>query len=155
MPAIYAHDRFGEAVISHLPLSLRETLQKYPIALHLGFQGPDILFYHKPLKKNPIKTKGMDIHHIPANVFFIEQAKRLISENERLDPSPYLSYIAGFLCHFLLDVALHPYIYEIEDTGISHGKIESEFDKYLLKKDGKPVRGLNTANVYSSQNGTA
>ena len=155
MPAIYAHDRFGEAVIAHLPPSFSEILQKYPEALHLGFQGPDIMFYHKPITKNAPKQIGIDMHHTPAKVFFVEQAKRLIDENPDLNPSPFLSYIAGFLCHFLLDISLHPYIYEIQDTGIPHGRIESEFDKYLLKQDGIPYRGYNTADKYAVENGTA
>lgn len=148
MPAIYAHDRFGEAVISHLPLPLRTTLEKYPSALRLGFQGPDILFYHKPFKKNATKKKGMDIHHIPPEEFFVQHAVRLLEENPNLKPSPYLSYVAGAMCHFLLDTKLHPYVYKIEDTGVTHAKIESEFDKHLLRVDKKPVRGMNTAKAY-------
>ncbi len=154
MPAIYAHDKFGTDVISHLPPSLQEILQAYPSALHLGFQGPDVLFYHKPLKKNPPRQRGVDLHHRPADEFFIQQAKNLLAE-KKLVPSPYLSYVGGFLCHFLLDVHLHPYIYQIEDTGISHGKIESELDKYLLVKENKPFRGVNTADIYTPDKGTA
>ncbi len=154
MPAIYAHDKFGRAVIAALPHPLKETLLAYPSALRLGFQGPDVLFYHKPLKteNNPTRKKGVDMHHTLADTFFIEQAKTLSKEG--IAPSPYLSYIGGFLCHYLLDFHLHPSIYEVEATGVSHGKIESEFDKFLLKKDELPYRGMNTAAVYTQGAGT-
>ena len=77
MPAIYAHDSFGRSVVSYLPPSFSEFYQKYPEAFRLGFQGPDILFYHKPLKSNPIKKRGMALHvdaaggdffHLQANI---------------------------------------------------------------------------------------
>ena len=62
MPAIYAHDRFGLSVVSTLPPAFSSLYEKYPEAFRLGFQGPDILFYYKPLKSNPIKKWGMDLH---------------------------------------------------------------------------------------------
>ena len=148
MPAIYAHDSFGEAVISHLPQPLRKKLGKYPSALRLGFQGPDILFYHRPFIKNATKKKGMALHLVPPEEFFVKQAIRLMEENPDLKPSPYLSYVAGFMCHFLLDTKLHPYIYKIENTGVTHAKIESEFDKHMLRLHLEPVWGMNTAKAY-------
>lgn len=159
MPAIYAHNRFGEAVISKLPKKLLDILNQYPEALHLGFQGPDILFYHHPIKKNAVRQIGVDLHHLPAAGFFVEQAKKLYVKDDAgnftiLD-SPLTSYIAGFLCHFLLDATTHPLIYQVQATGISHGKIESEFDKYLRRKDGKPIRGYNVAHSFTKENGTA
>ena len=162
MPAFYAHKRFGEEVISAMPPAFSEILQKYPTAFYLGTQGPDILFYHQPIRKNPIKQKGVDTHHTSADGFFIKQAKRLLDgdyvENKDgacLPNSAYSAYIMGFICHFTLDVHVHPHVYEKQATGVSHGKIESEFDKYLLRKDGKPIRGYNTAGMINAENGTA
>jgi len=162
MPAIYAHMRFGEAVIKDLPPTFQEKVNEFFPAFLLGTQGPDILFYHKPLQSNPIKKKGMDIHLQPACEFFIEQAKRLIEENHvHPQDGAYLpidaqaAYIAGFLCHFVLDVSAHPKIYALEETGISHGRIESEFDKYLMRKDGKSIRGDNNAKRITPNFGVA
>lgn len=162
MPAIYAHMRFGEAVNATLPPSFSEITEKYPEAFCLGTQGADILFYHKPLRSNPIKKKGSDVHHTSADGFFATQAKRLIEENKALGKaendlpdSAFAAYLMGFLCHFTLDVYCHPKIYELEATGVSHGRIESEFDKYFLKKDGKPIRGYNVGMHMHPDNGTA
>ena len=162
MPAFYAHKRFGEEVLATLPENISKGIQNHPIAFYLGTQGPDILFYHQPIRKNPIKKKGMDTHLASADGFFIEQAKRLLEddyvENKEgvcTPNSAYAAYIAGFICHFTLDVHAHPHIYEKQATGISHGRIESEFDKYILRKNGKPIRGYNTAGMITAENGVA
>ena len=162
MPAFYTHKYFGEEVIATLPPAFSENIQKYPEAFYLGTQGPDILFYHQTLRKNPIKTKGMDAHIASADGFFIKQAERLVEngyvtvqDGIYLPNSAYAAYIAGFLCHFILDVHVHPHVYEKQATGVSHGKIESELDKFLLRKNGKPIRGYNTAGMITSENGTA
>ncbi len=161
MPAFYTHKRFGEEVIATLPPAFLENIQKYKEAFDLGTQGPDILFYHRPLQKNPIKTKGMQIHHTAAEDFFLRQGKQLLAENgivekngQYLPFGAYAAYIAGFICHFTLDVSAHPHVYEKEATGIAHGRIESELDKYLLRKNELPIRGYNTAGSITIKNGT-
>ena len=161
MPAFYTHKRFGEEVIATLPPAFSVAIEKYPESFYLGTQGPDILFYHQPIRKNPIKKKGMDTHLTSADGFFIEQAKRLLEKDyvtekdgSHLPNSAYAAYIAGFICHFTLDVHAHPHVYEKQATGVSHGKIESELDKFLLRKNGKPIRGYNTAGMITTENGT-
>ncbi|MBQ8394855.1 MAG: zinc dependent phospholipase C family protein [Clostridia bacterium] len=162
MPAVYAHCRFGEELISYLPPSLQKGLEPYMDAFRLGTQGPDILFYHKPLKSNPLRKKGSDMHRKAGKSFFLRQAKRLLTENlvkkegdGYVPDSADAAYIAGFLCHFLLDVRLHPTVYEAQATGLAHGKIESELEKYMLRKDGKPTRGYNTASPFGNERSTA
>lgn len=161
MPAVYAHCRFGEELISYLPPSFQKGLAPYMDAFRLGTQGPDILFYHKPLKSNPLRKKGVDMHHKTGKSFFLRQAKRLLTENlvkkegeGYIPDSADAAYIAGFLCHFLLDVRLHPTVYETQATGVAHGKIESELDKYMLRKDGKPIRGYNTTTPFGNEGST-
>lgn len=152
MPAFYAHTTFGEQVVAYLPPSLREQLLSNKDCFTLGFQGPDILFYHKPLSSNPIKSKGMDLHLTSAKEFFINCAKKIQSANGE-EKQALASYVAGFICHFSLDNACHGHIYQLEATGISHGRIESEFDKYLKRKNGKKVWGDNAASVLKNKNG--
>ena len=68
----------------------------------------------------------------------------------------HLSYAYGFICHFALDVTCHGYIgKKIEESGISHTEIESEFDRELLVMDGfDPVRKRLTDHlVPSTENG--
>ena len=159
MPAIYAHLRFGEKVGKLLPTHFQNLLSAYPEAFRLGTQGPDILFYHHPLKKNDIRKRGTYLHTLSGETFFTEQAKKLSLADGDLDGilrenGALAAYTCGFLCHYTLDTLCHPFIDEHSCEAVSHGKIESEFDKYILRKDGKPIRGYNTASVISGENGT-
>ena len=158
MPAIYAHDRFGEEVVKTLPPSFAQLYEKYTEAFRLGFQGPDILFYHQPFKKNAIRTRGTQLHITSAGgKFFREQAAILLKKAGYSEDKPYsvdevlqangarAAYIAGFLCHFSLDVACHPYIDGHSDEIFTHGKIESEFDKFVRRQKGVRLHGYNVA----------
>ena len=45
----------------------------------------------------------------------------------------YLAYYYGFICHFALDATCHGYIEKrIHESGVSHGEIEVEFDRFLM-----------------------
>ena len=149
MPALYAHLRFGEETAKLLPAELLSLTEKYPEAFALGTQGPDILFYHHPMKKNEIKKYGTQLHAKTAFEVFLKAGEHRTDE-----PSAYNAYLCGFLCHFTLDLFCHPYIDQTMNDKVTHGKIESEFDKYLLRKDGKPIRGYNTATPIADRNGT-
>ncbi|MBQ8322936.1 MAG: zinc dependent phospholipase C family protein [Clostridia bacterium] len=149
MPALYAHLRFGEEVSKTLPAPLQDLVKKYPEAFALGTQGPDILFYHHPLKKNEIRKYGTELHEKTAFEVFSAAGEKRTDE-----PSAYNAYLCGFLCHFTLDLFCHPYIDQTMNDKVTHGKIESEFDKFLLRKDGKPIRGYNTATPIKDENGT-
>ncbi|MBE5745281.1 MAG: hypothetical protein E7355_03990 [Clostridiales bacterium] len=161
MPALYTHYRFGEEVIKALPVCFSDHVDKYPEAFALGTQGPDILFYHHPLKKNEIRSYGTHLHDIAAEDFYLDMAALLLenatgeSAEEVLSKNgAFAAYICGFLCHFTLDVSCHKYIDDNSVEKPSHGKIESEFDKFLLRKDGKKLRGYNTATPIKAENGT-
>ena len=153
MPAFYAHKFFGERVLDTLPSPLKENLNTHKEAFVLGTQGPDILFYHKPFSKNDIKTKGMDMHLASAMSFFKDCAEKIAKtpEGER---SAKAAYVAGFICHFMLDNACHPHVYALEDTGVQHGLIESEFDKYLKRQNGEKTH-KNAAKGLTKKHGVA
>ena len=153
MPAFFAHKAFGEEVISYLPPSFQENIKKHAQAFELGTQGPDILFYHKPFSANDVKKKGMDIHLRSAKDFFVAAAKKIAHEHHDEPLSSALgAYTAGFICHFCLDNACHPNIYALEAEGVSHGRIESEFDKYLKRRLGLHVH-KNAAKKLTSKYG--
>lgn len=137
MPTTYAHFHFGRCAELLLPEAVanavRENRQLYDIGLH----GPDILFYYQPLKSNPVGRLGGAMHNRPARAFFYPaQAVYASAENQ----TGALAYLAGFLCHYALDRACHGYIEKkLTVSDLTHGEIESEFDRYLLEKDGKDV----------------
>ena len=157
MPALYTHYRFGKTVEATLPPTLREILTSYQEAFALGTQGPDILFYHKPMKKNDVRSRGVALHAVSPESFFVHAAKEITQARENGNTAlanALTAYVCGFLCHFTLDVFCHPYIDEKAHGTFTHGKIESELDKYMLKKDGLPIRGYNTATPISGENYT-
>ena len=160
MPALYAHLRFGEEVAKLLPTPYKQLIQTYPEAFALGTQGPDVLFYHKPLKSNEIKKRGTLLHTWSGETFFLAQGAKLLSnasdgtaEDILTSNGALAAYTCGFLCHFTLDANCHPYIDAHSTQAVTHGKIESEFDKYVLRLNDMPTRGYNTATPIVDRNG--
>ncbi len=156
MPAIYAHKRFGERVFDALDERLKTAFEPYKQCYLLGFEGPDILFYHKPFKANETRKKGSRLHLVSAEDFFLSAARKIRSQaTADCENTALAAYVAGFICHFCLDNACHPRVYELEFTGVSHGLIESEFDKYVMRQDGVKVFGNNPAKHIKNKNGVA
>ena len=52
MPAIYAHDRFGEKAAKKLDGELKRFVFEYYPQFEIGLQGPDIFFFYRPYMKN-------------------------------------------------------------------------------------------------------
>lgn len=135
MPAIYAHNQFGNRVLQSLDDKKRALMIKNLRDFRIGLQGPDYLFFYKPLSSNPISQIGYDIHEKSAKEF-MEHAREVVRENGT--HSPEYAYILGFICHFALDSECHPFVAEeIERTGVGHIEIESEFEKLLMRKNGE------------------
>ncbi len=154
MPAIFTHVYFGESVAKTLPPALQALIARCPQCFYLGTQGPDLLFYHKPAKskaKNPARKKGWDLHEVAPEAFFLRAAKLLTANATTWDNeknAPLAAYVLGFLCHFTLDSQCHPLIDGASVNGLTHGKIESELDKYFLRVAKKPIRGFNAATLF-------
>lgn len=135
MPALYAHKRFGDAVIAGLPGEIKEVIQKHPLQFRIGLQGPDPYFFYRPILKNHVAKLGSDMHKENADVFF--KTARKVIRQKGLDSREY-AFILGFICHFALDSECHPYVNAmVEELGVGHMEIEGEFEKYLLRKDKK------------------
>ena len=145
MPATYAHYKFGKAVYRSLPKEIRQILKENRAAYLLGLHGPDLVFYYRPFGKNRVNQLGVRMHKEKASGFF-ETGRRRYQER----PSyVLLSYLCGFLCHFILDSECHPYIgCYMEEHGLGHLEIETDFDRYLLEKDGfDPTRHCCTRHL--------
>lgn len=132
MPAIYAHDTFGRAVCRELEGEIRSLVRGYQEYFRIGLQGPDFLFFYRPWKTNPVNEYGYRLHEEIAAGFF-ENAREIIADRGK--NSAQCAYILGVICHFMLDSECHGYVEEmVEETGISHNEIETEFDRSLLLK---------------------
>ncbi|MBR2788925.1 MAG: zinc dependent phospholipase C family protein [Erysipelotrichaceae bacterium] len=142
MPTTYAHWRFGCDCIETLPQNLKDIVNDHRELFDIGVHGPDIFFYD--LTHPEVAKYGNAMHFHPSRDFF-ERAIRVYKENDA-DKDAMLSYILGFLSHFALDSQCHGYVdRKKEVSGLSHNKVESEYDSHLMKLDGKPVNLVNRA----------
>lgn len=150
MPAGYAHYIFGEKVLKELKPQYRDLIQKNIDLYHIGIHGPDILFYHKALSSNGIKSLGFQMHQKEAYSFF-KEAKELILDSQNKEVS--LAYIYGFINHFVLDHACHGYIGQMEkELDMTHSEIESELDRKILIDQGlNPLTTSLTTHIHVSQ----
>ena len=134
MPTTYAHWRFGDKCIRMLPDDLQNIILNNRAIFYYGVHGPDIFFYYNCLKYNEVNRYGSAMHDIPYKDT-LAQIKENFKKTENKDMA--LSYLLGFTCHFTLDSYCHGFIEKVDETmPYSHGIIESQFDRYLLIKDG-------------------
>lgn len=143
MPSVYTHHRFGAQALPKLPAELRGLLLRNRTLYDLGLQGPDFFFYFKLGKNTPIRQLASDYHRRSGNAVFSKICREL--------PNPAegeLAYLYGLLGHFCLDAHCHPLVHQITgNDGLTHNALESEFERYLLEKDGfrNPHRHLRGA----------
>ncbi len=155
MPTTYAHYRLGTEVREKVSPEAGKVIKEHLELFHYGVHGPDLLFYYKALRRNPVNEEGHRLHQLPGEYFFSRAAELLREEKEGGDLEASYAYLYGFLCHFALDVCCHGYIQEKMDaSGITHSEIEAELDRELLVMDGKdPVRQKLTGHLKPSKEG--
>lgn len=137
MADIYMHSKLAEEVASKIDYNFKQNI------LFLGAQGPDPLYYnffnktHKDYRKCANK-----MHREDTNKFFVNMIEYV---KNNLDRDTY-SFLAGFICHYFLDVKIHPYVYNnvgqysIDDPSTHsyrglHLKFERSIDAVLIERD--------------------
>ncbi len=155
MPAFYAHHRFGETVIQALLSNpQRDVVASFRPQFDIGLQGPDLFFFYRPyIFGGRVAKYGHHLHEISAMPFF-EHGLQIV---EKAGPvSMEYAYLLGFICHFALDSRCHGYINEmVKETGVSHLEIEEEFEKYLLRMEGKNPLSFPIADLVPQDMATA
>ena len=136
MPSCYTHHIYSEQVLHALPKQYREIIQRHKELFAWGAEGPDLFFFFMPgFYMNPVCKLGFQMHRRPGQDFFQSAAKVLREDGF---PEAELSYLYGFLTHFVLDRICHEKIYRAVEKGVaSHNEIETEVDRALLVKEGK------------------
>lgn len=134
MPGKYAHYRFGAELLKTMPADVRRTINRNRALYDVGLHGPDIFFYYNPARKTNVGDLGGKFHGQSGRDFFTRVCKR-----HRLEPNEAArAYLFGLLAHYCLDTACHPLIRAASADGkVGHIELETEFDRYLLEKDGK------------------
>lgn len=134
MPSNYAHYRFGVAALAAIPKEARKPISRFRRLYDVGLHGPDLFFYYNPLMSTRVGRLGASFHGQTGQEFFTRICRGL-----RLEPTEAgIAYLCGALGHYCLDSACHPFINRmVEECPATHVQIETEFDRFLLEKDGK------------------
>jgi hypothetical protein len=146
MPSSVTHAYFGLDLYDRLNVDKRKLLKSYKNHLKTFAQGPDVLFFYKlfcPKYGKNVRLLGHYMQRSNTQDFFIN----LITEikKSKLNKNPeVLSFLYGFISHYVLDMTMHPYI--IYKTGMydkknkssykyagEHAKLELYIDAYLIK----------------------
>ncbi len=140
MPGFTTHYLFGQQTYQRLRTSgLKQNIQKYHTVFSLGLQGPDIFFYDILSLILSDKNPGSVAHTADTHRFL-----RCLLESPRIFPDKKekeiaQAYIMGFIGHYLLDTACHPYVYAMTHVGKNrkgyighHIRLETDLDTALL-----------------------
>lgn len=134
MPSNYAHYRFAAAVLTTLPADIHRSIQRFRRLYDVGLHGPDLFFYHRLGASRGTGSLGIKFHEQTGKTFFTRVCRSI--RMERSEAAAACLY--GVLCHYVLDSVMHPFIVEnAKELGVTHMEIETEFDRYLLERDGK------------------
>lgn len=158
MPGFITHYLFGMKTFHKMDdCSLKNAIRHHPSAFLLGLQGPDLFFFYLPsLIGNDLRNTGSRMHVSKTGSFFerMIQEARLIGEkkagqrslapSDSYDLDTSFAFLAGFFCHYTLDVYCHPYVYgkvvyqpdEPDDPHCSsrHRSLETRIDTFMLQR---------------------
>lgn len=114
MPGPITHYLLGEKTINLLSDNAIQTaIREHRQVFNLGTQGPDIFFYYRvwPWTKNDGKEIiGDRLHEENIQAFFAQVIDYALNRKET-ERNLLFSYLAGYLCHYALDIYTHPYIF--------------------------------------------
>lgn len=145
MPSTYAHYRFGKRVLERLDGEARRIAERHRALFDVGLHGPDVLFHYRAFARNPVNRLGHEVHAWTGRRFFAQALPAAADDEAR-------AYLYGFLCHFALDSTCHGLIERtVEDTGIDHNSVETDYERTLMLADGlDPARHLPAAHFAPS-----
>jgi hypothetical protein len=135
MPSIVSHYHFGQEVLRGLPLPIKTLISRHKAVFNLGLQGPDLLFYYKPYRRNnAVSGLGISIHYEKARPIVTGAVERIKADwNDAA-----LCYLMGFVCHYVLDSSLHEKIKDIAPNIGGHFRLEGEMDRQILQTHYAP-----------------
>lgn len=165
MPSLYCHYISGTSTLERLSSSATKSIvDRHRNVFNLGTQGPDIFFYYDvwPLKRaSVLKKLGGRLHCKKVHTFF-QKSLEYISQKSGAERDILLAYMLGYICHYSLDSATHPYVFYRSGLEVSnsdskekydsdHRKFETALDVLILDhtlslhpRDLNPFRLVNT-----------
>ena len=145
MPSNYAHHRFGFLALETLDPGMRRSIQRFRRVFDVGLYGPDPFFFYNPFWKNPVSQMGSAFHQKTGREFFTAACAALKAAPSEMGTV----YLYGLLGHYCLDALCHPYVWEKDAAKqVRHAELETDFDRYLLRLDGKIPPHLQCINEH-------
>ena len=127
MPASVAHAYFASDVYDTLSSELKNKLSLSRLRM-FGQSTDSFLFYRLLRLGNYKKIRRLQhISHTKKTRDFFITLIKYIKENNLKDDIDTCSFLSGFICHYALDLTVHPYVFY--KTGSFH-KDEKETYKY-------------------------
>lgn len=125
MPATITHAYFAKDVFDILPSNIKNTIDCSRIKM-FGQSMDSLMFYNMfsilPGKK--IRDFCKEFHSCKTQEYFVNLIK-YIKENNLANDMDVCSYLAGLICHYVLDSNIHPYI--IYKTGVFDKKKRNSY----------------------------
>lgn len=139
MPALVSHFMFADSALHDAQPYLVKAIEAAPLAFRWGAQGPDILFFHRPLTETNINRIGHRMHEERTGRMF----QALTDECARSRTPEATAYLLGYCCHYILDRTAHPFVTYIANYRIDplypqlslsaqHNLCEAELDRALI-----------------------
>lgn len=160
MPDFWTHLIAGEEIIEKSKNEkLISLFDNYPEIFNFGCQGPDFFFYSDfwPwIKEKEGVELGEKLHQKKTVTLIVEISKYLKEIKKTKNIEEYqksLLYLSGFIAHYVLDLKVHPFIFEYGGSGSSHKKLEMELDlKVAEKKWNLNIEKLSPVNFFDFGN---
>ena len=151
MPSTVTHAYFALDVLQKLPISKRELILDEKDMLRVYGQSMDALFFYNITNFKKGKRQRAFGHYFQKHKtqeFFVTLIN-YIRYNDYKDTPSVMAFLYGFICHYILDSTVHPYVfyktgsYDKEDPSTRvyqqwHEHMETFLDNYmLLQREGK------------------
>lgn len=135
MPYSFAHHYCATQTLKLLPGGVAASLKGEMKLVSVGSQGPDIFFYHKvypfPAKEH-FRRFARLLHTENIDCVFRHMLKITAQADHAIKPKFY-AYLSGYLCHYALDCAAHPYVFNRAGSGPDHTRFEADMDVALIR----------------------
>ena len=136
MPDVVIHFAVGQQTGALLSPDIRDNLREAPFTF--GLYGPDPWFMHKPWQHG--YGRGRTMHTRKTGLFLRALADEARVYRDTEQGELLFSYLAGFICHYTMDAAAHPYIIwktSILDTRTqAHRAMEHTLDNLEMERNG-------------------
>ncbi|MBE6924685.1 MAG: hypothetical protein E7466_05570 [Ruminococcaceae bacterium] len=122
---VYAQYRLGCELLAAMPPDMKRTVGRFRQLYDMGLHGPELLNFCNQGQKFRLQTGAA----------FFERVCRAV-RMERSEGA--MAYLYGLIAHYAISSISSSFLNRTaESLSIRTGKIRTEFDRYLLEKDGK------------------